>query len=284
MDLNPEKRATNATGVTSWEATIKNILFGLLLASIIFLAEKTLIQLISISYHRKQFDFKIKESKHQVQLLDMLYEASRNMFPEFCPEFRDDDEIIADPLMSAVRRPGFSRHSSATPLQLIGKVGYGVGRLGDKVTSAFGNVAQELTGKNVFNVTGSHSLVLQALERKKAAEALSRRIWMSFVIEGRDALYFDDVIEVLGEERRAQAEECFAMLDRDGNGDVSLDEMMLTVAEIGRTRKSLGNSLHDVDQAISALDSLLLVLASVVAILIFSKSPSQTDSPFSARC
>ena len=76
---------------------------------------------------------------------------------------------------------------------------------------------------------------------------------MSFVVEGRDALYRDDLIEVLGSNRRTEAEECFACLDRDNNGDISLDEMILTVTEFGRERKSIASSMHDVDQAIVSI-------------------------------
>jgi len=95
-----------------------------------------------------------------------------------------------------------------------------VGRVGDKLTSAFGNVASEITGREVFNGSSSHSIVIEALERKRSSEALAKRIWMSFVVEGHDALYQEDLTDVLGENRRAEAEEAFVALDIDANGDI----------------------------------------------------------------
>jgi len=92
---------------------------------------------------------------------------------------------------------------------------------------------------------------------------------MSFVVEGRDALLLEDIVEVLGPDHEAEAEECFAALDKDGNGDVSLDEMILTISEFGRMRKSLNHSMHDVDQAIHVLDNLLLTVAFVIGVLVF---------------
>jgi hypothetical protein len=92
---------------------------------------------------------------------------------------------------------------------------------------------------------------------------------MSFVVEGRESLYMDDIVEVLGAEHEAEAEECFHALDKDGNGDISLDEMVLTITEFGRLRKSLNNSMHDVDQAIRVLDNLLMCVAGLVAVLVF---------------
>ncbi|KAJ9225928.1 hypothetical protein DTO207G8_345 [Paecilomyces variotii] len=269
MTLNPDNKRENDTSTKSWEKTIKNILFGFLVCSIIFLGEKLIVQLISVSYHRKQFDLRIRASKHNIYLLGELYEASRKLFPEFCKEFREEDEIVSDSLL-ATKRGKHSKHLSATvPLRLMRNVGYTAGRIGDKMTAAFGNVAQEITGQQLFNVSSSHSIVLRALERKRASEALARRIWMSFVVEGNDTLSLEDIVEVLGPERQAEADECFAILDRDGNGDVSLEEMILTVTELGRTRKSLAKSMHDVDQAIHVLDNLLLTVAFIIMVLVF---------------
>jgi Ca2+-binding EF-hand superfamily protein len=94
---------------------------------------------------------------------------------------------------------------------------------------------------------------------------------MSFVVEGKDNLYAEDLAEVMGPGREQEAEECFGCLDRDGNGDISLEEMILTVTEFGRERKSIATSMHDVDQAINALDALLSTIVFIVCIFIFSK-------------
>ncbi|KAN0086333.1 Mechanosensitive ion channel domain containing protein [Elaphomyces granulatus] len=270
MTLNPNQKAMQDTGIKDWEQVVYRILLALLICSLIYLAEKTLVQLISVSYHRKQYTTRIKESKRNIYLLGQLYEASRSMFPEDCREFQDEDAIISDSiLLGAKAGKHHTRSGSATPMRLIQNVSHNVGRFGDKLTSAVGNVAQEITGKHVFNPTASHSIVVQALEKKRSCEALARRIFMSFVVDGKDSLYVEDLVEILGSDREAEAEECFKILDRDGNGDVSLEEMILTVAEFGRVRKSIARSMHDVDQAIDVLDTLLVTLAVVVMILVF---------------
>jgi small-conductance mechanosensitive channel len=272
MCLNPDQRALGETHVTSWENTVKNILFAALFSTLLFLAEKTLIQLLSMSYHRKQFDDRIKESKHNVHLVGLLYEASRHLFPMYCQEFAEDDYLINDILdlggiasKHSSMRPGHKRSGSATPMRLMRNVA----RMGDKVTSAFGNVAQEITGKKVFNPTSAHSIVVQALEKKRSAEALARRLWMSFVLEGREALILDDLMDVLGSDREQEAHEAFEILDVDGNGDISLDEMILRLTEFGRERKAIANSMHDVDQAINVLDNLLCTVVFIGVIFIF---------------
>ncbi|KAL8744805.1 MAG: hypothetical protein Q9184_007952 [Pyrenodesmia sp. 2 TL-2023] len=260
-------KSKNGTEIQHWEAVVNKILAALLVASLLFLIEKLIIQLISIGYHRKQFNAKIKDSKHNVQLLSLLYDASRALFPAYCNEFVEEDYIINDSfeLGDSKRGSGHKRSGSATPMRLL----QNVGRIGDKVTSVFGNIAHEVTGKQVFNPGSAHSVVVEALEKNKSSEALARRLWMSFVVEGKDALYEEDIVEVLGDGHHDEAEECFACLDRDGNGDVSLDEMILTVCEFGRERHSIANSMHDVDQAINVLDGLLCTIVFIMCIFVF---------------
>jgi len=263
----------NATGVKDWESIVNGILAAFLVASLILLAEKLLIQLISISYHRTQFTSKIKDSKHKIHLLSLLYDASRSLFPAYCQEFAEEDYIINDAIdlsgLQGKHSGGHTRSGSATPLRLI----QNIGRVGDKLTSAFGNIAHEVTGKQVFNPDSAHSIVVEALEKNKSSEALAKRLWMSFVVEGKDALYLEDIVEVLGADRHDEAEEAFGVLDRDSNGDISLDEMILTVCEFGKDRHSIASSLHDVDQAINVLDKLLCTIVFIVTIFVFGRIP-----------
>jgi hypothetical protein len=256
-----------------WIDVMQQVLLGLLVSTIIILAERVLIQLISISYHRKQFDSKIKESKRNVYLLGILYDTSRELFPAYCNEFAEEDYTIQDTILDLGlgSKKGTAKHGrsgSRTPLRLIREVGRDAGRIGDKLTSIFGTIASEITGKKVFDPNSAHSIVLTALERNKSSEALARRIWMSFVVEGRNELTIEDFVEVMGPARQEEAEECFTSLDRDGNGDISLDEMILTVTDYSRQRKSLNSSMHDVDQAINALDGLLITIALIICVFV----------------
>jgi hypothetical protein len=250
-----------------WQEVVKNLLVPALFGSILLLAEKAVIQFISINYHRRSFDQRIKESKHSIHLLGLLYDASRTLFPTYCPEFREEDYIINDSIEAVLSKNGHRRSGSATPLKVLGDIG----RIGDKVTSVFGNIASEITGKQVFNPTSAHSVVVEALEKTRSSEALAKRLWMSFVVEGRDSLFEDDLEEVLGPSRRDEAQEAFHSLDGDGNGDISLEEMILKVVEIGRDRKSIAASMHDVGQAIGVLDSILVIVLAIIIIFIFGK-------------
>ena len=277
MTRNPIRRKLPAPeGVTDWNPTkpdeweniVQQVLGAFVVASLIFLAEKLIIQLISINYHRKQFTARIKASKHNIFLLSLLYDASRQMFPAYCNEFAEEDATIADQLNLNLGngKKSHARSGSQTPMRMLQR---NVGRVGDKISAAVGNVASEITGKEVFNSNSAHSIVIQALEKRRTSEALARRIWMSFVVEDRDALVQDDFLEVLGSAKRQQAEEAFVAIDNDANGDISLDEMVMAVVEFSRERKSIASSMHDVDQAITVLDRLLCTVVLVAIVFVF---------------
>jgi hypothetical protein len=252
-----------------WRATMIQILGAVMIATLIFLAEKLIVQMISISYHQRSFEHRIKDSKHSVHLLSVLFEASRTLFPMYCSEFADEDYVINDSLdtilANSMNIKGHNRSGSATPMRLIGEVG----RFGDKVTSVFGNIASEIAGKQVFNPTSAHSVVVEALEKKRSSEALAKRLWMSFVVEGQDTLRLEDIREVLGPAHQDEADEAFSAIDNDNNGDISLDEMIMKVVEISRDRKAIAHSMNDIGGAIAVLDSVLFAVAFVLMIFVF---------------
>ncbi|KAI2615167.1 Mechanosensitive ion channel-domain-containing protein [Hypoxylon sp. NC1633] len=253
----------------SWVSTMRKILGAVFASAAVFLVEKAIIQLISVSYHQRSFANRIKDSKREVYLLGLMYDASRQLFPMYCPEFIEEDELINDSIeiMLAGGKKGKRARKSGvvTPMKLIGNVG----RIGDKVTSVFGNLASEITGKQVFNPNSAHSIVVEALEKVRTSEALAKRIWMSFVVEGNEALFADDIVEVLGSGHSDEAEECFGAIDADGNGDISLDEMIRKIVEIGKERKAIGNSMKDISQALAVFDQVALFIVLLIVVFIF---------------
>ncbi|KAJ4857530.1 mechanosensitive ion channel domain-containing protein [Trichoderma breve] len=253
-------------GIT-WVVNLERVLGACFVSSAILLGEKAIVQLIGVSYHQRSFDNRIKDSKREIHLLGLLYDASRTLFPMYCHEFAEEDYIIEDSIEMMLRRKAgkSAAPGAVAPMRIIGDVG----RFGDKVTSVFGNLASEITGKHVFNPNSAHSIVIEALEKKRSSEALARRLWMSFVIEGRDALFPDDVEEVLGPAYKAEAEEAFEAIDTDANGDISLEEMVRKVVEMGKERKAIAEGMKDIGQALTAFDKVLLFVVLLISVFIF---------------
>ena len=253
---------------SGWEQIVVRILGALFVSSAIILIEKTVVQLIGITYHQRSFANRIKESKREIYLLGLMYDASRTLFPMYCPEFAEEDYVINDSInLVLTGKKSHQRGGSVAPMRLIGDVG----RFGDKLTSVFGNIASEITGKQLFNPNSAHSIVVEALEKKSSSEALAKRIWMSFVVEGHEVLYAEDLVEVLGPARKEEAEECFGAIDADENGDISLDEMIRKVLAISKERKDIANSMKDISQALVVFDQVLLFVVGFLVVLVFRK-------------
>lgn len=223
-----------------WQTVMNKVLISCLVSSLLWLAEKLLIQIVSVDYHRRQFAQRIKTNKEKVKFLSQLYEVSRNIFPEY-GEFAEEDYIIR----GALSIPGYKKSSgAATPMRNI--LG-GVNMVQGKVASVFGNMAQEVTGqKNAFNPASAYAVTAGALLGKKSSEALARRIWMSFVPEDHSAMTLADLKEVMGPELEIQAQECFYSLDGDNNGDVSLEEMIQHTTQLRTERRHVAKSMQDV--------------------------------------
>src|SRR6266576_1145802 len=130
----PIARGERHGGVAHWQTVVRQILVAALISACILAAERFLIQLISINYHRKQFDAKINDLKRNIHLLSLLYNASTASFPAYCREFAKEDYIINGSLgvnLASKKGTGHDQSGSATRLRLL----HGVGRFGDKITS-----------------------------------------------------------------------------------------------------------------------------------------------------
>jgi hypothetical protein len=236
-----------------WTDTLQTVFKAGIIVAAIFLAEKTLIQIIAVDYHRKQYDEKIRDAKRLVLILDHLYDASRALFPEFSREFEDEDADIQGNTLADMRTTLAKRGVNTKLLNNLG-------RARDKATAAFGAMASDIAGKQMFSATSAHAIVLEALESDRSSKALARRLWLSFVRTDAEVLYKQDLIDVLGPEHKDEVEEIFAHLDKDGNGDVSLDEMTMLVVNAAQDRKNRTNSMKDISHAISVLDRLLSIV------------------------
>ncbi|KUJ14457.1 uncharacterized protein LY89DRAFT_589788 [Mollisia scopiformis] len=250
-----------------WTKQFKEVLGAILVSTIIFAIEKTFVQLISVNYHARSFNNRISASKRAVFLLGLLFDASRTLFPMYGKDFLDEDYIIHSTIEAYVRKgrrgqidPDTTSHGHHR------RIFKGIGRVSNTANSVFGNIAAELTGKRVLQARSGQSMIIECLERTKASKALAQRLWYSFVMEGNDTLHLSDLEEVLGPDSNEVAEECFDMLDPDGNGDVSLDEISMKVEELSLERKAIARCMHDVSQAIKALDNVLSAVALLLSV------------------
>lgn len=264
--------ADSKDATMEWQLVINNILVALLISSLIFCAEKLMIHLISVSFHKTRFATRIKDNKQAIHMLSDLLEVACIPFPPFCPEFAEEDlqlqsgKFFRDTANSQSKSGLSKMFASNHNLQKF------FGRVNHAATTAaatLGKVAraQALETDEVRAWVGT--TIADAMNSKRLSGILARRIWMSLVLEGSESLTLEDLIEVLGEDRKQDCEGIFNLLDMDGNGDLTLDEMVAAVMDICHERKSVYKSLKDVDTAIAKLHSVLLFIVMVIIVIIF---------------
>lgn len=122
-----------------------------------------------------------------------------------------------------------------------------------------------------FSSSNPKVIVDHALEDQRSTAALAKRIWLSLVPEGQEVMSLRDVVEVLGVHRRIEAEEAFRNLDKNENGDINLNEMVLMALETGRTRRDVYQGMTDINRAISVLDWLFRMLIMMAVVIMGSK-------------
>ncbi|ODQ65481.1 hypothetical protein NADFUDRAFT_47128 [Nadsonia fulvescens var. elongata DSM 6958] len=292
MTQNPHASPT-ADGTQQWQTTLSNILVSLFISSIVYTAERVFIHFISISFHRTQFAGRIKDNKLALRTLAKLFDASRLVFPLYSPEFAEEDYLIASGIsiekqnfnsqisgQGGSHAPGFGVGDYNSQVDPNGKIAArvrqsrnikrifgGVGRVVGATSNVLSTVSNDIKGK--ARSSPSYNLVINSMSSRGIATCLARRIWMSLVLEDSDGLTINDLIDVVGETYREEVETLFAVLDTDGNGDLSLEEMEASVRDICRERKSIVKSLRDVDSALGKLHRVLLFIVFIVCILVF---------------
>ena len=155
----------------------------------------------------------------------ILYNTSRVHCPEYVAPFAEEDSpgIISIP-------GGNGQESDCHQAKdIIDDFWRTRNRVGDQISATIGQIAREFANKRGAKPNSSHSLILQMLESHRRTKALARRTWRSFTASS-DTLRPEDLAKVLHSQE--EVEQCMDILDRDMNGDVSLEEMILAVDDL----------------------------------------------------
>ena len=209
---NPTQRAAEDTAVKGWEATLRQILAATCVVALVYLIQKTFIQFVAVNFHKVSYEQRIQKNKQAVHILARLYEESRRLFPTFTKEFTYDDEALMGIREPTRMTEKSTWNSSGSNTPTVRAVLGGARKAVNKATSAFGSAAQEITGKQLFQATSPHTVVVEALAGSDTCVALARRLWFSFAVEGEQIVRRADLEEVLGNEE--EAKEALNLFDR----------------------------------------------------------------------
>ena len=97
-------------------------------------------------------------------------------------------------------------------------------------------------------------------------EAAGVGIWQAFREPGRTYVSPRDFYPAFP--TAPEAEAAFTVFDKDNNGDISRAEIKTTLLKVYKERRFLSRSMRDVGQALTTLDSVLLLIALIILFFI----------------
>ncbi|KAM0750465.1 hypothetical protein T439DRAFT_381144 [Meredithblackwellia eburnea MCA 4105] len=230
-----------------WEAEFtmfRRALMAIFIVLMILLGEKLAIQVIAYHFHARSYADRIESQKFCIKILSTLYLNSSDKVPF------DTGSI------KSYKRQGLKSALKATK------------RAAQTGVTIIGTVASEIAGESLLQPNSAGSKVIQALSSSNKTRQLARRIFYSYVRVGRDALEPADISSFFANDDTS--ERAFELLDRDGNGDVTLKELEEACLEIHSDRHTLAESMRDIDSAVHRLDSILVSVWYVIAGIIIA--------------
>ena len=238
-----------------WERTVNKIIISIFVWTILNLIEKFLLQLIAINYHSRTYSDRIDLNKFQIGALAKMYAYSRTKLADE----KEDSEGQNDQSASG--------SSFLKPLQYAGKAQkVAKGALG-KVGDVAGAVAADFTGRKATSRNDPQQVVLALLRTGSGSQGLARRLYRTYKRDGFDSIVSNDLKVTF--ESDEEAETVFAMLDKDFNGDLSMEELEAVLLEIGRERKAIISSLKDLDSVVSRLGNVLDIFVLIITLMVF---------------
>ncbi|KIK67405.1 hypothetical protein GYMLUDRAFT_156530 [Collybiopsis luxurians FD-317 M1] len=237
--------------VSSIISLIAKLLFGLFLCSAVLLFEKFSIQWIAGKFHERTYAERIADQKFAVRSLVTLYRHSSDI-----------------PGRSDTLKTSHVKNNSVNPRRFFKKALQGVRVAATTTTSAFGNVASEITGSSVLQPNSPQAMVKTALESANKSRLLARRIFYSFAKPGSEYLFVQDIARYFSTPEEASA--VFDLFDKDGNGDTSREEVEIACMDFHREQLSIEHSMQDLDSAVGRLDNIFMSLYVVIAALIIA--------------
>lgn len=234
-------------------STIAKLLFAFFLCSALLAFEKFSIQWIAGKFHERSYAERIAAQKLAVRILVTLYRHSTDI-PGRSDTLKDG--------------PVENKRATMNPKKILKKALKGVKRAATTTTTALGNVASEIAGSSVLQPNSPQAMVQTALESANKTRLLARRLFYSFARPGSEYLIVEDIARFFP--TPDDADEAFAIFDKDSNGDASRDEIEMACLEFHREQLSIEHSMRDLDSAVGRLDNILMSVYFIVAILIIA--------------
>ncbi|SPO06028.1 related to Mechanosensitive ion channel family [Cephalotrichum gorgonifer] len=232
-------------GEVAWVHIVQKIIISLFVLAALNIVEKILVQWIASTFHQRTYANRIEKSKYDVATLVKLYEYSKLKVPNL-------DHTETGALGTKTPMQAFSENAR----QAWSKVGLFAHRIGN-----------DFIGRKV-TINHPRKVIGELLRTTKSAHTLARIIFRSLRADPtKETVQLEDLLPAFQDEE--EAEDAFAVFDKDLNGDISMAEFEGVCNEVHLEKKAISASMKDLDSVIKRLDSVFMVIVFIIAIIVF---------------
>lgn len=263
-------RSTAVDSTSELMVTISRFWFGLVLCAALLLVEKILIQAIAFGFHQSTYADRLASSNFQIAALSSLFSSSSS-------SLQRRDTVLEAEGRQKKKGSRMSLIPFSSSSRLKGNTTPNPNRFrneGQSKGTVLGNVAVELREQKSLLQGSPKFVVLSALESAKETRKLARRIFYSYSQKDPQNPSAPLVITLAGFRPvfpdNSTATAAFSIFDKDSNGTLTREEMESSCLEIMKDRMALVNSMHDVDSAVSSLDSCFMSVYVLIAAVIIA--------------
>lgn len=266
---------SNYSTNTAWLISFSRFFFGLVLCSALLLFQKLSIQSIANNFHEVTYSDRIRLAKYHTGVLVALFAHAKKI------KFGTAGSLIAEHGTVAAADALFDQAGmTSKPKGAAPEVGGQALRAGKIDWPHFRNLLS-LCGRQTHTIVRTtttvatpflgnpyspEAIVEASLENSDETRKLARRIFEAYAAakshregQGDDlkvrVVTLSSITPLFSD--KSDARRAFTVLDRDGNGDCTWEEVLSACLEIHRERMCLLASMHDVDSAVAKLDHIL---------------------------
>jgi small-conductance mechanosensitive channel len=245
----PPEEAENVPDIP-WIDAVNKVVIALFVLATLNFVEKILLVWIAESFHQRTYARRIEKNTADMACLTQLYQFSKQKIS------REDSiwQAAGQGLGSGARTPMQAIQQNARrALNTVGTVAKGLG--------------DDFLGRKTYAANHPKRVVIELLRTSGSSYTLARIIYRSLVKPDRELVLLEDLEAAFP--TKEEAEEAFAVFDKDLNGDISMEEFELVCNEIHLERKAIASSLKDLDSVIKKLDKVMLFIIFLIAIVVF---------------
>lgn len=235
----------------SWISIVNKVIISLFVLAALNFAEKILIQWIATSFHLRTYSHRIAQNRMEANYLVQLYTYATMKLEAQDPVW----DSSGNALSSGMR----------TPMRLVQD---NARHAWSKVGDVANRMAGDFTGRKILRGNHPQKVVMELLRTTASSHTLARVFYRTFVRPEHDTITLEDLQPAFAAQE--DAETCFAVFDKDLNGDISMEELELVCNEIHLEKKAIAASLKDLDSVVKKLDRVFLVIIVIISAIVFA--------------